>query len=566
MKGLIRKYVLGGWYPFFWLIIASYLLYFKTLAFRLTYFDDNLLIQDNYWFLKDPANIVRAFRESVFMSSDDTFYRPLLTLSLMLDAHLGGFSLAIFHLTNICLHALSAALIFALFEELSSGRKLSFFAAMVFAVHPALSQAVAWIPGRNDSLLAVFILAAFICFLRFVRTGGKGYAAAHAFFLMCALLAKETAVVAVPVFAVFLVLIARDKAAGKIWKGIAPAWLAPLLVYGVLRGTARIASEGIALSTFRDACFVLVQYLGKSLLPFNLSVYPIARDTTLVYGLAAIAIIALAARLMPPRRPRVFVFGFIWFLLFLAPPFVLLNGCRLEHRLYLPVIGLFIALAELDAARVTRSTRVAGAAAVAVIALFVGINFAHTDKFMDGLTFWKSAVSSSPHSSIAHNQLALRYGERGESREAVRELIKAVEIASGNVNAHINLGIAFTDIGAYDEAEKALAFAEQLKPGNELILYNYGLLRYRQGRTDEARAAWETAFAKNPNFLYACRALAALYCVSGDAERYGHYAGLLKSRFKQSLEPVTDPSLRDPENFYRFNRHKEAWKLELSPS
>jgi hypothetical protein len=183
MKGFIRKYVLGGWYPFFWLVIVSYLLYFKTLAFRLTYFDDNLLIQNNYWFLKDSANIIRAFRESVFMSSDDTFYRPFLTLSLMLDAHLGGFSLAIFHLTNICLHAISAILVFVLFEELSFGRKLSFLAAMVFAVHPALSQAVAWIPGRNDSLLALFVLAAFICFLRFVRTGGKGYIAAHALFL-----------------------------------------------------------------------------------------------------------------------------------------------------------------------------------------------------------------------------------------------------------------------------------------------------------------------------------------------------------------------------------------------
>lgn len=179
------------------LMAAGALLYFKTLFFGWTYLDDNVLVINNTAFLSDLSNILQAFRQEVFHIThcSAAYYRPVLTVSFMLDAFFGGQNPFIYHFTNIAVHIAVSCLVFLLLQRIGYKRPSALFFSLIFTVHPALAQAVAWIPGRNDSLMALFGLSAFIFFLDFLKSGSIYYYCAHLFFLGLAFFTKETALI-----------------------------------------------------------------------------------------------------------------------------------------------------------------------------------------------------------------------------------------------------------------------------------------------------------------------------------------------------------------------------------
>src|SRR6185295_12092186 len=162
----------------------------------LTNLDDTLFLKDRFYLLNDWSQLPLIFTRGSFMSGtlQDAYYRPLLTLTFMIDANLGGPSPAWFHFTNLLYHALATALAFGLFRRLGLGDR-SLLLAAIFAVHPILAQSVAWVPGRTDSVLAIFVLASFNAFLDFLENPRTRSLLLHLLFLALALLVKELAVV-----------------------------------------------------------------------------------------------------------------------------------------------------------------------------------------------------------------------------------------------------------------------------------------------------------------------------------------------------------------------------------
>jgi len=162
---------LKSWRPYFIIFLVGFLLYGQTLFFSYTYYDDNELTLERTAFLQDFRNIPQIFSTDVFLSAagDKFYYRPLLNLSFMADAHLGGEVPFFYHFSNILIHIIAVFLLFYFLKKIIKKDSLAFFFSLIFLVHPVLTQAVAWIPGRNDSLLAVFVLAAFITFLNFLE-------------------------------------------------------------------------------------------------------------------------------------------------------------------------------------------------------------------------------------------------------------------------------------------------------------------------------------------------------------------------------------------------------------
>ena len=99
-------------WPQLWIAAVALVVYLPALGFGFTWFDDNLVILDQLGFLSDFGNLASAFREDVFRSPQEAYYRPLLTVSLMIDAHLGGASPAVYHGTNLLLHAAASCAVF----------------------------------------------------------------------------------------------------------------------------------------------------------------------------------------------------------------------------------------------------------------------------------------------------------------------------------------------------------------------------------------------------------------------------------------------------------------------
>jgi 4-amino-4-deoxy-L-arabinose transferase-like glycosyltransferase len=114
---------------------------------------------------------------------------------------IGGLNPVWWHLVSIGLHLLATFLVFLLVRRLTRDEILAGGSALLFGLHPVHIQAVAWISGVTEPLLAIFFLSAFLCYLKSREQRGEQnqrpvlwFAASLSFFVL-AILEKETAVV-----------------------------------------------------------------------------------------------------------------------------------------------------------------------------------------------------------------------------------------------------------------------------------------------------------------------------------------------------------------------------------
>ena len=143
-------------FVFLTLAVVIFSLYGRTLFFDFSYYDDDVLILERQEFL-NFSNIGKIFSNTVFGEGRDQFCRPILNLTFLVEKYLYGTKPFGYHLINLLLHLFSVFSLFLLFT-LKYDKKKTFIVCLLFACHPAVVQAVAWIPGRNDSLLALFII------------------------------------------------------------------------------------------------------------------------------------------------------------------------------------------------------------------------------------------------------------------------------------------------------------------------------------------------------------------------------------------------------------------------
>ena len=85
-------------------------------------------------------------------------WAPLTTLSLQADASVFGPGPWGFHLTNVMLHAATAAVLFLALSRMTGSRVSAAAAVALFAWHPLRVESVAWVSERKDAL-SVFLLA-----------------------------------------------------------------------------------------------------------------------------------------------------------------------------------------------------------------------------------------------------------------------------------------------------------------------------------------------------------------------------------------------------------------------
>jgi tetratricopeptide (TPR) repeat protein len=111
-----------------------------------------------------PAGAVWAF--TTFGQSN---WHPLTWLSLQLDASLYWPNAWGFHLTNVLVHAASAALLFLALRVLTGAFWRSAAAALLFAVHPLRVESVAWVSERKDVLSVFFGMAALLAYAGYAR-------------------------------------------------------------------------------------------------------------------------------------------------------------------------------------------------------------------------------------------------------------------------------------------------------------------------------------------------------------------------------------------------------------
>lgn len=513
-EGKFYQIFLKTWRPFFWLAVAAFLVYSLTLFSGLVYLDDNVLVSNQYNFNKKLANIPQAFVEDIFRTPNDkgTFYRPLLRLSFMADAQFGEEQLIfVSHFNNICLHIAAIFLFFIFLLKLNIKKSTAFLFSLIGAVHPLTAQTVAFIPGRNDSLLAIFIFSAFILLLDFVRTKKLKYFFGHLIFFILALLTKETAVILPFIGAVYLLIFIGWKkltadfpsylTLGIYWAGIIIVWF--LLRRLVLNNFIGNADYNIILSIFHNLPS-LIPAIGKIFLPFGLSVFPVLKDMSFVYGIIVLIGLALWFFYGVKKDWRFVIFGLSWFLIFIFLTLVKPVGTVpefSENRLYLPLFGFFFVILGLGWVKLPKKIIFIGS--LLIIVIFSSITIYRNRYYRDSVSFWKNAAETSPNFAFNQNNLGAMYYLDNQLDLAVEYYNRALAINPDEAMVHNNIGLIYMNQGLNKQAEEEFKKELSLYPTYDKALFNLGSLYYNTGREEEGIELWRQALIINPYYYEA---------------------------------------------------------------
>ena len=490
------------------LLVLPFAVYGVTLSFGITQLDDYIFIFSKDDFNRRFANIVKIFSVGVF-SEKDIYYRPLFLATfiierLFVDLENVQAALRLYHFTNIVLHAGCVLLLHQLLKRLGVTPKGALLLALLFAVHPALTMAVAWIPGRNDTMLTLFSLAFFIRLHKYIGSKSLINLALQALFLAMALFTKEAAVF-IPFVAVLFLWAHRENLLDRKYLTLFATWLALGLLWFVLRSNVLDQTQDqrqpgeVASDAFERLPAYLV-YIGKAIVPVNLSVFPSLEQSQPAYGLVGLAFIGLVVWLThrasqrnsssqkASDQKRMWLLGAGWFVLFIAP-FILVppnvNDQVFEHRLYLPMCGLMILLGHtfLFNGGVKFGYVASGSALVAVVFIVTMHNY--LPLFEKQIPFWENAVQSSPNSSYAHKLMGARYNEANMKEKALPHFKQAYALNKKEKHArYFIVRDELVPAGKTDSAMKLLYEEIDINPTYTEAYFELSHLYFVQNRLD----------------------------------------------------------------------------------
>jgi len=338
-------------FPYVVFMLCIYAVYAQSIFYGISGLDDFIMLVQNLGFYRDPHSLITAFSKNVFFYDGDSYYRPLLTVSIVIDTLIGKGALGAYHFSNVLYHFIAVCVLFNLLKNLDFTKNKAFVFTSFFAVSSVISQAVAWIPGRNDVLLGIFIFTSFIYIIKFNKSGVYARLFTAAFFFAAAMLTKETAAVAFFVFALYMCM-NRTEDFGKKTAAFASLFLAIIFIWYMMKKSYSANIDAYNLfsifkKSIKDFIPVTLQYIGKIFFPMNLKVVPLISSFDKICGIFFTVFLAGLIYFSKAANPRKVFFGAVIFIAFLYPTYFN-NPFLYEHRMYVPLLGVLIVLNEVS--------------------------------------------------------------------------------------------------------------------------------------------------------------------------------------------------------------------------
>lgn len=514
------------WLP--WLIGAiPLLLYLPTLRFEFVYDDTSQIVGNPL--IQSWKNLPLLFHTDVWRFQNPlvvgSFWRPVFMAWLLLNHSLFGLRTWGWHAAAVAVYLVSVYLVYRLVRRLSGDPWLAAMASLLFAVHPAHLETVAWVSGSTDSLLSVFVLGSLLCLVRGCENAGArrwGWLLCSLLLFALALLTKETAIIEPVLVAAYLLLFHRTDRHRfvRLAFGTVGAFLLTTVAYLLARRSVLGAlSHSYLHMTFADALLtvpsVLWFYLKHLLWPVGLSViYDAAPVIHLGWRnfwlpLLALAVVTIVLILYFVRtRERIAAFGALLLILPLIPALyvpALEPGNFLHDRyLYFPSIGFSMILASaLRRIRFVRA-RVFGlpAAQVGIVAIMVVAGAAATSSqqvfWANDILLFSRAAEIAPANETAFTNLGTALAVRGHRKEARFAFEQVIRRNPNSWRAQYDLGLSYFVDGKYLEAEIYLQKAVELNPLEGDPAAALAEARIRQGQFAAAEPAILQAITVKP--------------------------------------------------------------------
>ncbi len=490
--------------------------------------------------------------------------RPLVNLSLAVNYAIGGTAVRGYHVFNLTVHILGALVLFGIARRTllqptlrdrfgSAATPLALAVALLWAVHPLLTESVTYVIQRTESLMGLFYLVTLYGFIRGAAEKGFARQAWLGLSITSCLagMATKEVMVSAPVI---VLLYDRTFVAGS-WRaawskrkyfyaGLGLTWV--LLIWLVLGAENRGGTAGLGLG---DSIWTYALTQTRAItLYLRLAWWP--QPLVFDYGTEAIVNLAdalpfavlitaaLGGVVMSWRRRPVVAFLGVWFFAILAPSssFVPIPVQPMaEHRMYLPLAAI-VALVVVSVYSAWRR----GCwfvFATAVLALVAG-TVKRNEDFRSATSLWADTVAKRPANARAQCYLADALAAEGRFDEALARYDEAMRLdrpalARGDRSIHtdllVNSGNVLRTLGRNDEAAQRYLDALRLDAGLVAARFNLGAVYLQTNRLPEAIGQFTRVLQLDPHYAAAHTSLGSALLLAGQsAEALSHYEVALR--------------------------------------
>ena len=437
-----------------------------------------------------------------------------------------------YHLTNVALHALAAALAAVLALALTRSRRVGLLGGLLFALHPVHVEAVASFANRKDILAMIFVALAMIAWVGKDRSVLRYGAALICFAL--GLMSKEVAVVALVGMFFLADLLPGEDDERPISKRLPRALLRilPFAAGGLLvawrlgaRASAKL-TESFSPESIREltenqlssysqvlanTAAAVADNLRLLVFPLKLSAdYPLSPDMTLtspkaLLGLALVIAWIIGAVLLSRRAPVVGL-AMAWPLVMLLP---LVNLIPLttffvaDRYLYVPSFGICLLAAwALDRGMASkRSPNRRQAAILATLVLLVAGAarcIVRNNDWQSSEDLWSSSLRQGISTWRVHSGLATAVAKQGRYDEAIEHFKRSLNLLPSRVETWRSLAGSLQQTGRTDEALAAARTILEYAPHDAYSHYLLGTAAFQKGDRRTAYEHYQQAVRREP--------------------------------------------------------------------
>jgi protein O-mannosyl-transferase len=558
-------------FPYLLICLSALVVYLPSFTGEFI-LDDHPLIENNPY-IKEWHSLGSYLSQEDGIDSNSGnahtgYYRPLLNLSYTLDYKIWGISGPGFRVTNLILHLLTCFMLFIFYGQILGRRDISLWLALVFSLHPVVTETVSWVASRNNILVTLFGLLSLHYYIKAVRTQKFLFYILSLLFFGFSVFSKEFGLMLLPIFFIYQRTLNPQK--GEITKELRD--YVPFILIAILYFIFRQEVIGTFLSPkglpdvfarVYNFPYILMLNLKLIYLPYNLHSF-IVNIPNKFFNIGTVGgiifLFTVAYLLFKYRKNSLLLFSSLTFLIAIFPASGIIPTSApsvISMRwLYFPAVFILIILSQPIEKLIKSNFRIAFYV-MGCILLYLGVNSYILNKHLwhsqevffkqevlhfenkyasDGLAqicFTKGEVALAEkyfvesfirrvERDINYIEYAAIMVEKGKAEEALSYLEKAEACATTKLSFGMisNIrGESYLKLQDLNRASKAFEKAVVFAPREPLFWENLGITQGEMGNHAKAVDYLKTAIRHQSKSSSIYNNLALSYLLSNNCQK-----------------------------------------------
>lgn len=536
-------------YLFTFIFLLGFIVYGGSLSNGFVWDDEEQIV--NNAIIKNISNIPYLFTASTFNTGGagltGLYYKPLMPVFFSITNFVWGLNPFGFHLFSLILHIFNTLLLYKILknffalEKINYSKTIAFGLSVIFLVHPANTESVAYLSSTQELLYTFFLLLSLISAFKFCQKKHSSVLLFLVnFFVFLSLLSKESGAIAIPIIIVFPWLFFKHKT-----KNFIITLPLTFVVYLFIRfGIAKtplvqhnsiipIANASI-FERLTTIPYELFSYLRLILFPNDLYVaqHNVIKSVSdprfyisIIMTFICIIVLIYLTRIF---KSKLYLFFLLWILFSFS---ILLNIYPLdmtiaERWLYAPIIGFMGIIGLLLSKTIQKKGQLLNVILslfILVIIIFSLRTKTRSDNWNNNLSLFSHDIKYSKDSFDVQNNYGVALFRNGNLKEAKLHFEKSIELSPKWWTPYSNLGVIYQREGNFKKAKEL--YEMSIKNGGYYLAYeNLAIIKLNTEKPEEVLPFIKDALSRLPYNEILNKIAAILYYKDGKIESAKIYA------------------------------------------